>query len=91
MAIWRRKKIPDPTDSNRTVDVLVVPIVETQEKYSEITLQDGTTVRTKMTPLEVCRVEGRWDAEGNPVYVVKSQNLVVVDDVPDDLRRPSRT
>ena len=88
MAMWKRKQIPDPTNPNRKVDALVVPIVETQEKYSEITLRDGTTVRTKMTPLEVCRVEGRWDAEGNPVYVVKSQNLVVADDVPEDLRRP---
>ena len=88
MAMWKRKEIPDPTSPNEKVGALVVPIVETQEKYSAITLQDGTTIRTKMTPLEVCRVEGRWDAEGNPVYVVKSQNLVVVDDVPKDLRRP---
>ena len=86
MEIWRRKQVPDPADSGKMVDALVIPIVETQEKYSVITLGDEVAIRTKMTPLEVCRVVDRWDAEGNPIYIVKSQNLIVVDSVPEALR-----
>ena len=87
MEMWKRKQVQDPGDPAQTADAFVIPIAETHERYSAITLDDGTVIRTKMTPLEVCRVVDRWDAEGNPVYVVKSQNLVVVDSVPEALRK----
>jgi hypothetical protein len=42
-------------------------------------------LRCKVVVTDVLRVEGRYDARGNPVYVVESTNILVVD-APDELR-----
>lgn len=58
----------------------LVDIIESTERYSEVRLYDGTTLRTKLVVTEVTRLDDQWDADGNPVYAVKSNNIVVVDE-----------
>ena len=65
----------------------VVDIVESTERFSELKLSDGAILKTKMSAIEVIRINDQWDRDGNPVYHVKSHNLVAVSMVPDELKR----
>lgn len=62
-----------------SVNGVPIDIVESIDRFSEVKLADGTTLKTKMVALEVVRLDNQWDAEGNPVYHLKSQNIVVAD------------
>ena len=56
------------------------PIASTssQEFWNEYLLDDGTVVRVKLVATEFLRVDGQFDADGNPVYVVKSTNVMSI-------------
>lgn len=56
------------------------------ENWSEIMVEDGTVIRLKLVVTEVMRYEGLYDNEGNPVYRVGSQNVLVVS-APEELRK----
>jgi hypothetical protein len=56
------------------------------ENWNEYLLDDGTVLRLKLVVTEVVRVDSHHDPDGNPVYLVKSQNVMGVS-APDDLRR----
>ena len=73
--------------SGMPVEGTVIDILESRERFSEIRLADGTILKTKMVSVEVVRMKDHWDPDGNPVYHVKSQNLVVASVVPDELKR----
>lgn len=68
------------------VDALEVEIEESSEKWTEIKLTDGTTIRVKPVVLSVLRLEDQFDQEGNPVYQLKS-SLVMTASVPDHLKK----
>lgn len=74
----RKKKVRTP--DGKTVEGSLVDIIESTERFSEVRLYDGTTLRTKLVVTEVTRLDGQWDNDGNPVYAVKSNNIVVVDE-----------
>lgn len=57
-----------------------------REYWNEYLLDDGTILKLKPVATEAFRVEGQYDNEGNPVYVLKSQNVLIVSP-PDHLRR----
>jgi len=69
------------------VDAVEVPIVESTERWSEYTLEDGSVVKVKQVPLEMLKVVGAYDQEGRPVYVMKAQPIVTVSYVPENLMR----
>ena len=56
----------------------VVPIEESIERWSKVKLEDGAELRIKPVPAEVVRLEGMYDSEGVPVYMIKSANIVTV-------------
>lgn len=56
------------------------------ENWNEYLLDDGTVLRLKLVVTEVLRVDGRYDREGNPIYLVRSQNVMGVS-APEELRR----
>ena len=56
------------------------------EYWNEYVLDDGTLVRLKPVVAEVLRIEGKYDPEGNPLYAVKTQNVVVID-APEKIRK----
>jgi hypothetical protein len=68
------------------VDGVEVPVDESSEKWSEYKLEDGTTIRLKQVLMEVIRT-GQYDPEGNPLYAIKAQPVLLVVDVPDKLKR----
>ena len=68
-------------------DGVDVPITEATERWTELTLADGSVLRVKPNVLSVVRLEGRYDPEGNPMYAVRGQQVMVVASAPDHLRR----
>ena len=67
---------------------LIVPIRESTERWSDIELDDGSTIRAKLVITRVLRLEGQYDPDGIPIYVVQSMNVVTAESL-DDLRKPA--
>ncbi len=83
----RRKIVRDQTGAE--VEGVVVDVVESTERFSDIRLEDGTLVRIRPVIVEVIRIEGKWDNEGKPLYVIRSANVMTVDDVDESLQKKS--
>lgn len=64
-----------------------VPVEESTERWSDLKLEDGTIIRVKQTVASVVRVDGQYDMEGNPLYVVRSAPAVAVIHVEEKYRR----
>ncbi len=73
----RPMKIARPDGAQ--VDVHEVPIESATERWTEIVLEDGSVLRVKMNVGVVYRVDGEYDPEGNPSYVIKGSPGVIVD------------
>lgn len=56
------------------------------EHWNHYLLDDGTVIRLKTVVTEIVRVDGEHDTEGNPVYIVKSQNVMAVSP-PEELKK----
>ena len=68
------------------VEAEVVGFQTAGENWNEYLLDDGTRLRIKLVLTEVLRIADQYDAEGNPAYVARSQNVVAVD-APESVRR----
>jgi hypothetical protein len=64
-----------------------VPIITSTEKWSEIQLEDGTVLRIKPNVISAIRVNGQYDQDGNPMYAIKSSQVMAVVSAPDHLRK----
>jgi len=83
----KKIKINFPPPAGPLVDATDVPVKESTERWTEIVLEDGSTIRIKPTILGAVRVEGQYDQEGNPMYLVKSSLNSVVANCPAHLRK----
>jgi hypothetical protein len=63
-----------------------VQVIESVDRWSDITLEDGTVLRIKPVPVSVARIEGHYDTVGNPMYAVQAQQVMSVS-APDHLRQ----
>ena len=68
------------------VDALETRFKVVREDWNEYELEDGTIIRMKPVVAEVLRIVDHWDTEGNPVYQVKSANVLMVK-APDHLKK----
>jgi hypothetical protein len=59
---------------------------EQAEYWNEYLVDDGTHIRVKMVATSIYRLVDRFDAEGNPQYLVASTNVMKVD-APEELRQ----
>jgi hypothetical protein len=84
----RHVKVQIPPN-NEMVDGVEVAVDEALEKWSEVKLVDGSVIRVKLTVASAIRVEGRWDQDGNPLYIVRGAQTMVVSSTPDNLRKPT--
>jgi hypothetical protein len=80
----RRVQVPF---MGKTVEGMEIPVEESTERWSELKLEDGTLIRVKQTVAQVIRIDGQYDAEGNPLYVVKSSPAIAIVHVDEGLRR----
>jgi len=81
------EKIKTKLANGEEVEALNIPITQSVEKFSELTLDDGTTLLIKTTAIRVGRVIGKYDQKGEPIYNVQSANLVAVKHCPEELRK----
>ena len=56
----------------------VIHIADSREQFNEYILEDGAVLKLKSVASEVLRVSDAWDRDGNPVYFIKSQNVLAV-------------
>ena len=57
-----------------------------QEYWNTYKLKDGTTLRVKLVLVGVKRLK-KWQPDGTPVYMINSQNVVRLPNLPKELRR----
>ena len=67
-------------------DVVLMDILKSDERLSEYEVDDGSQIRLKTVVTEIWRVENEYDADGNPLYVVKAQGMMSVI-APDNLKQ----
>jgi hypothetical protein len=73
----------------REVNVTDVPIVQRTDHVSEYVLEDGSVIRFAAVPTSVLRLDGEWNADGSPVYLVAHGSVVTTVEWPPALRKPS--
>lgn len=79
-------KIKAPGPTGVVQDALEVPLTESLERWSELTFEDGTIAKIKMSVLSAIRFPGQFDAEGNPIYMIKGSPTVSIVSSPDELK-----
>jgi len=57
-----------------------------EDRWYEYEVEDGTRLRIKPVATEVLRLDGEYDADGNPLYLLKTGNVMSVLS-PEALRR----
>ena len=80
----RKRKIR--TADGQEVEATVMTFQEGGEHWNEYLVDDGTLVRIKLIAKEVLRLDGQYDSEGNPIYLISSTNVTHVA-APDELRK----
>lgn len=67
------------------VDAAEVGVSESTERWTEITLDDGSVLRLKPVVISAARVVGQYDPEGNPMYYLKVNQVMAVMSAPNHL------
>lgn len=80
--LGRKKKIP--LQDGSTIEGTVMPFQTGGEHWNEYLVDDGSVLRLKLVATEVIRLDGQFDQEGNPLYMVNSTNVLTVS-APEDL------
>ena len=70
----------------RKVDAVEVDFQTRKEDWNEYQLMDGSILKMKLVVGDIFKVPGEYDDEGNPVYVVRSQNVLTARS-PDNLKK----
>ena len=73
---------------DKSVQGTLVDFETIREEYNAYKLADGAMVRMKTVVTSIIRTE-EFTPDGEPMYIVNSQNVLVAD-VPDELKRPQR-
>ena len=63
---------------DKLVDATIIEPTHTSERWNTYLLEDGSTIGIKLVALQIVRIDGEYDAEGSPVYLVKSKNVLNV-------------
>lgn len=80
--------MPFPTPTSPLRDGFEVGIKESTERWTEVTLEDGSVLKLKPSVLSAVRIEGEYDPEGNPMYAVRAGQVMIIVSAPDGLRKP---
>ena len=78
--------MPKMNFQGQEVDATEIEFQTRKEDWNEYQLMDGTTIKMKLVVGEIFKVPDRFDNEGNPAYLVRSKNVLVVRS-PDNLRK----
>jgi hypothetical protein len=81
----RKRRIKGPDGSE--VEATELSFQNVREYWNEYLLDDGTILKLKPIATEVFRLEEQYDPDGNPIYILRSKNILVVN-APDHVKRP---
>jgi len=70
----------------KTVDGLDMDFKSIKEDWNEYQINDGTIVRMKVVVVNIAKVTDKYDNEGNPVYIVKTSNVLAIS-APEKLKK----
>lgn len=71
----------------RVLDGVEVAVDSSTERWSDVTLADGTTFRVKLSVLSAARAKDAYDLQGNPIYNLNMTPVMAITDVPANLKR----
>lgn len=63
----------------REVEATPVSATSSSEHWNHYLLEDGSVIKMKLVATEFLRLDGIQDNEGNPVYQIRSTNVVSVE------------
>jgi hypothetical protein len=69
------------------IEVDPIEIVKAEEPWCEYVLADGTKIKVKHVLGAVFRAKDVYTDSDDPLYVTRSQNVVIASDVPEALKR----
>lgn len=81
------QKIDVPMPGGGMAKGIDVPVDESNERWSEYKLKDGSVVRCKMAVVSVVRLDGQYDENDLPLYAVKSIQVAATVSAPDSLKK----
>jgi hypothetical protein len=70
----------------READAVEVDFKTVIEDWNEYDLADGTRIKLKSVASNIVRLMNEYDNDGNPIYLVKSSNVLALS-VPENLKR----
>jgi len=79
----RTIKVPFEGKSHDAIDLDFKTI---NEDWNEYQVADGTIVRLKTVVTNIVKVPEKYDNAGNPVYIVKSSNVLSIS-APEKLKK----
>jgi hypothetical protein len=82
----RKVTLEYPDGSGATKDAMAIDVVKATEPWMEYELEDGTVLRARTTVVDVIRVDGEYDPDGNPVYQIRGNATMSVI-APESLKR----
>lgn len=59
-----------------TVDGVELDFKTIREEWNEYQIGDGSSVRVKLVMTNIVKLKDKYDATGNPIYLLKSSNVV---------------
>lgn len=71
-----------PVEKEGTI-VNFKPSPGTPDEYK---LEDGTKLLIKQSVIQIVRIDGEFDNQGNPTYIVQTTQMIAVDS-PESLKR----
>jgi CRISPR/Cas system endoribonuclease Cas6 (RAMP superfamily) len=69
------------------IQVTDIPAVESKEFFNEYKLEDGSEIRVKTVATSILRIDGEYNPDGTPLYVVLTAPVVSVAQAPKELSR----
>jgi hypothetical protein len=83
MAKAVKMTLPD----GRTVDGIEVQVDESNERWTDITLQDGAKFRVKVSVINALRTSTERDATGQPIYTFNMTPVIVMTNLPAEMQK----
>ena len=83
------KKTKVEVQGSGLVDATEVVVTESTERWTDVQLSDGATLRLKPVVLAAVRVDNMYDPEGNPLYQIKVNQIMTVT-APDHLKKSAQ-
>jgi hypothetical protein len=74
------------TYQGREIETVEVDFKVVKEDWNEYELADGTKIKMKAVTSIINRAIDEFDSDGNPLYLVKSSNVIALS-VPENLKK----